>query len=375
MRIASRLPSVIASSLFVCGGLAAGPVGCGVGDDRYDVRSPRITAAEPDERNDPASVGPASAAEAGTPVEAMVGQIAGRPIYAHHVLDGMEQQLATLGRRLPARAFREQATALVFEQVRGLVRDALIRDEADRALTPQQRFQLDFFVNYQREELLRRYGRGSRALAERAILEETGLTFAQNLRDLRTQAVISTYLDQNLRPLIDVNRRDIERYYRDNFETFNPPTKRAVRFIYAADDEDAAWFLERLDAGEPFVSLMLDDRNLNANRSAALEVEGDGTMFGPAIDPAVMDLEEGGWAGPMPNRGQRWFVFVEEMDQPAGRTLFEAQVEIERALRLRRERELQIELGERLRGNASFTDEMRMTEAVVEIAAARYAGG
>ncbi|MEM9882864.1 MAG: peptidylprolyl isomerase [Planctomycetota bacterium] len=340
------------------------------------MRSPLITATAADRPAAAGSAEPAADADA-TPVEAMVGQIAGRPIYAHHVLEGMEQQLATLGRRLPARAFREQATALIFEQVRGLVRDALIRDEADRALTPQQRFQLDFFVDYQREELLRKYGRGSRALAERAILEETGVSFAQNLRDLRTQAVISTYLDQNLRPLIDVNRRDIERYYRDNAETFNPPAKRALRLIYVGNDEDAAWFRQRLDAGEPFVSLMLDDRNLNPNRTTALEVEGDGTMFGPTIDPAVMDLEEGQWAGPLanPERGQRWFVFVESLDRPAGRSLFEAQVEIERALRIRRERELQIELGERLRENASFTDEMRMTEAVVEIAAARYAGG
>ncbi|MEM9420394.1 MAG: hypothetical protein AAGA25_15300, partial [Planctomycetota bacterium] len=70
------------------------------------------------------------------PVEAMVGQIAGQPIYAHHVLAGMEEQLASLGRRLPRQAFREQATALIFEQVRGLVQDALIQDEADRTLSP-----------------------------------------------------------------------------------------------------------------------------------------------------------------------------------------------------------------------------------------------
>ncbi|MEM9599812.1 MAG: DUF2336 domain-containing protein, partial [Pseudomonadota bacterium] len=61
---------------------------------------------------------------------------------------------------------------------------------------------------------------------------------------------------------------------------------REEEFGAAAISADAAWFLQRLDAGEPFVSLMLDDRNLNPTRTSALEVEGDGTMFGPTIDPA-----------------------------------------------------------------------------------------
>lgn len=303
----------------------------------------------------------------------MVGQIAGQPIYAHHILEGMDEQLATLGRRLPASAFREQAATLIFEQVRGLVQDALIQDEANRSLGPQQRAGLEFFVASRREELLRRYGQGSLALAKRRIFQDTGQTLQQRLRDIRTQIIISTYLDRSLKPLINVTRRDIERFYRDNDEMFNPPTKREIQLIYVPDETAAADLVQQLNAGVPFTELAASEANGYLGKDAALSIESDDTMFGPAIDPAVQSLGQNEWAGPLPNRGQQWFVYMAKLDKPEGRTLFEAQIDIERALRERQERELQIELGEKLRRSASFTDERRMTEAVLEIAVARYA--
>jgi len=308
-----------------------------------------------------------------TPVEAMVGQIAGQPIFAHHVLDGMEEQLATLGRRLPISAFRQQAMSLIFEQVRGLVQDALIQDEANRSLGPQQQAGLEAFVAGQRQELLRKHGQGSLALAERRILEQTGKTLQQNLRDIRTQIIISSYLDRNLKPLINVTRRDIERFYRDNYETFNPPTKREIQLIYADTEEDASYFLHRLHGGDPFNQLGLDQRNTYPGKAMTIPIESSDSMFGPNIDPAVQGLAEGEWAGPLPNRGKQWFIYMAKLEQPESRSLFEAQVDIERALRTRQERELQIELGEKLRKSASFTDETRMAEAVLDIAVARYA--
>lgn len=327
--------------------------------DRSESPNPRPPAQN---RDDPAP-----------PVEAMVGQIAGQPIYAHHILGGMEEQLATLGRRLPPAAFRQQALTLIYEQVRGLVQDALIRDEARRSLTAQQRAGLDFYIASQREELLRRYGRGSQALAERRILEETGKTLPQNLSDIRTQVMISAYLDRNLKPLINVTRRDIERYYRDNAATYNPAARREIQLIYADTQDDAAYFLQRLHGGDPFDRLGLDERNTYPGKADPINVESNDAMFGPNIDPAVQSLEEGQWVGPIENRGKQWFIQLRKLDQPDGRSLFDAQVDIERALRTRQERELQIELGEKLRQSASFTNEQRMTEAVLDIAVTRFA--
>ncbi|MEM1107730.1 MAG: peptidylprolyl isomerase [Planctomycetota bacterium] len=338
-------------------------------EDATDAVDDSATPPQPTEQ---ASAGPESNAEPVTPVEAMVGQIAGRPIFAHHVLEDLNEQLASLGRRLPPTAFRQQAGTLIREQVGALIQNALVEDEAERNLGERERLWLEGVVASQRESFLRLYGQGSLALAERRIVEVTGQTLQQNLRDIRTRALLSTYFDRNLRPLINVTRRDIERFYRDNDATFNPPTKREIQLIYVSDESAASELVQRLDAGEPFAELAASEANGYAGKATPIALESNDTMFGPNVDPAVMGLAQGEWAGPLPNRGQQWFVFVEKLEQPEQRSLFDAQVDIERALRAQQERELQIELGERLRRDASFTDEGRMTRAVLDIAVARY---
>lgn len=378
----TRLSSFAVASLLLLGLL---PLGCAGSGPEPLPRQPVVVQALPSPTATPPAptvsatdAPPAStAAEPGPeafPVQAMVGQIAGQPIYAHQVLDGMELQLGNLGRRLPVSTFREQAIALIYERIRGLVQDALLLDEAERNLPPSQREQLSFFVEFQRQNFLRQFGQGSVALAERNILEQTGLTLEQNLRDFRTRFIIRNYLDRNLKPLVNVTRRDIERYYRDNYDYFNPPARREVQMIYADSDSDARWFEQQLQAGTSFEELALDPRNAFRGRDMMLTIEANDTMFGDAIDPYVQTLRQGQWVGPLdnPERRQQWFVYMALLDEPARRSLFDAQVDIERELRARQERELTIQLGERLRNSASFTDERRITEAVLEIAVARY---
>ena len=337
--------------------------------------APPASILRPDLRPAPPEAVAAAAADAPPPqpAEAMVGQIAGQPIYAHRVLEGMEDQLQALGRRLPESQFRDQALTLIGQQVAGLVSSALIQDAAERALTPQQRQGLDFYIRYIREELLRRHGQGSLALAERNLLEETGRTLDQTLRDKRTQVMITAFFDRKLKPLINVSRRDIERYYRDNFDTFNPPTKRTVQLIFADNAEDAAYFEQQLEAGEAFDALAADPRNAYGNKAGAMPIESnESLMFGGEIDPAVMALEQGDWVGPLPHRGQLWFLHLKELDQPPRRSLFEAQVDIERELRARQEFTLQQQLERRLMQESTFTDIQQMAEAVLEIAVTRY---
>jgi len=303
----------------------------------------------------------------------MVGQIAGQPVYAHDVLADMDAQLATLGSRLPPAAFRQQVTRLIYQTLAGLVRDRLLEAEARRQLDTNQHAQIDSYIAFQRGELLRKYGQGSLSLAENNFFEETGQTLSERLDDQRTGATISLYFDRKLRPLVSVSRRDIERFYRDNFETFNPPPKREIQFIYAENQTDAAWFQQQLDAGASFAQLADDEKNLYPGKANLYAVEGRGSMFGSPIDPAIEGLTQGQWAGPLPHRGQQWFVSLATFDQPVGRSLFEAQIDIERELRKRGEREIEIELGQRRRLEGSFTSERKMAEAIIEIAVARYA--
>ena len=170
--------------------------------------------------------------EAVLPVAGLVGQIAGQPIYAHHVLAPLEAELASLGRRQPRATFRTRARALILQRIQGLVQDRLVLDEAERSLTAAERGGLDRFVELQRRDLVRRFGRGSEVLADRTLRTQTGNTLEQTLRDDRERLIVITYRRRSIEPLVNVTRRDVERYYRDHEETFNPPDRRTVRVIY-----------------------------------------------------------------------------------------------------------------------------------------------
>lgn len=344
--------------------------------DPVDTLRPRITRVEP--KSDASASEPAGTPQPDDhlyPVEGLVGQIAGKPIYAHHVLEGLEEQLASLGRREPLPIFRREAQKLIETRIAALVQDALILDEAERALTQDELTSLRAYVDLRREEILRKYGQGSRALAERTILEETGLTLQENLQQFRQAIIIRTYLQRNLDPLINVTRRDMERYYRDHYDEFNPPSRREVRLIWAIEQRDADWFKEQLDSGIPFDQLAKEPANASTVKGSPMEFVGDGSVFGDPIDEQLAELEAGQWVGPIyvPDRKQPyWFVYIESLDKKPGRTLIDAQVEIERTLRDMQSYELRTEFGIKLRRKAAFTDEKRMTESVLDIAVARY---
>ncbi len=335
-------------------------------------------ALSPDSRNlplaspDATSGGTSGGDSAAVPVEALVGQVAGKPIYAHHVLDGLEAQLQTLGRREPLPVFRDRARELIQQKIQGLVQDALILDEANRDLDERQRMGIRGFIEFQRQELLRRYGQGSQALAQRNLIEQTGSGIQQTLDDIRDRVLIRSYLERNLDPLINVDRRDIERYYRDHHAAFNPPAQRNVNIIYTLNQREATWVQEQLKSGAPFTDLALDQRNAYPGKADLYTFEGD-SAFGPVVDPALLDLEPGGWVGPLETRGRFYFLYLHELTQEPGRTLMDAQVDIERTLRDRQSFELRRDFGQRLRERASVSDEQRMTEAVLAIAQARYA--
>ena len=64
-------------------------------------------------------------------VDAMVGQVNGKPIYASTVFESIFEQLAALGRSLPRAEFRQRAGQLIEARLGQIVTDALILGEAE----------------------------------------------------------------------------------------------------------------------------------------------------------------------------------------------------------------------------------------------------
>ncbi len=347
--------------------------GCGLQSKRLDAAvAPEVTR-NPAEANTKQPYESTTPAPVGRPVQGLIGQVAGDPIYAHAVLDGIEEQLAAIGQRESSEVFRERAYALILRRVQEIVQNMLTLDEAERALSTAEQAGLRMMMDFQREELLRRYGRGSIALAKRNIVEQTGTTLDKTLQDFRDTVIIRTYLDRNLDPLVEVNRRDIARFYRDNYERFNPQAKREVLLLWASDEAQAEAFQKRLESGEPFAQVADDPANAYAGGNSPYEVTGDAEVFGSKVDPALFDLEADQWVGPIRERGRFWFIYLQSLDQPQRISELEAQVEIERTLRDNQSRVLREDLAQRLRDEGSFTVEDEMAQAVLEIAVSRYA--
>ncbi len=316
---------------------------------------------------------PGRDADLGRPVEGLIGHVAGKPLYAHVVLDGLEAELRAIGNRESRAGFRDRAYELIRRRIASLVIDALVLEEAERVLTEGERTGLRQLLDFQREELLRKYGQGSVALAQRNIVEQTGTRLDKSLQDFRESVLIRTYLDRKIDPLVNVSRRDIARYYRDHVVDFRPPAERDVRLLWARDAAEAESLRGRLEAGESFVDLAAEPGNQYPGKANLYPIEGE-VMFGYGpIDAAVSSLDEGQWVGPIEQRGRYWFVYVERLDAAEGVDLMDAQARIERTLRDEQGRRLREDFFKRLRSVGSFTDEDAMTSAVLRIAMSKYA--
>jgi len=76
-----------------------------------------------------------------------------------------------------------------------------------------------------------------------------------------------------------------------------------------------------------------------------------------------------------PVRGRDYFVLLEKIERGDRRTLEDAQLEIERLLRDQQRERLARQSFDKLRRNASVTEEQRMADAVLDIAESRYSAG
>lgn len=318
--------------------------------------------------------GPASAESYS--VDGMVGQVNGRAIYTHVVIDPqMRQTLARWGRELPRDTFRKRATERIALRLNSMVTDALVYGEAQRDLSDQERQGLTIAVSRQREKLLREYGQGSPALAEVKLIEETGLNMEQTLDDWRKWAIIDRYTRQKIRPKINVTRKGIKRYYAEHYDEYNPPITRTVRVIQVGSGEDAQYIRSLLDLGKPFAEAAADDRNLFRHESGGMmgAMAGDQLFADEGVNLATLELEPGQCAGPITVGDKTWFVCVEKIDYPTGRPLMDVQIQIHQTLYEQQFREQSERYRERLFDQGSYNSIEQMTMSLLEIVMDRYA--
>ncbi len=309
-------------------------------------------------------------------VAAMLGQVNGRPIYADAVLEPIVEQLAALGQTLPRVEFRKRAYQLISGRLSQIVADALLLGEAEQRLSDRERAGLQHLLKQEREELIRFWGRGSVAVADESLRVQTGRDLEETLEDTRQKLVVQQYLRQKLFSQIYVTRKDVERYYHEHQDEFNPPRTRLLRLIRVTEASVADEVEARLGAGESFESVAQMEANRYRREEGGLMSEpavGEEVFSEPELNEAMLSLGVGERSRRVRLPDADWWVYVESMEEPAGRSLREVQLEIEESLRRQRFRDLTQRYREELFKNGSYDPIEEMAEALLEVAMSRYA--
>ena len=325
-------------------------------------------------------------------VDARVGDINGKPIFASQFFDVGTPTLEPLGTRLAASVeqirdkkmdvaqWRANASQEIALALRGLVQDELFRAEALASLTPQQRQGLFAFLQEVQENLRRESG-GSREAARRRI-EEEGLTAEEFLRRREELVLIQEQLRTKVSRRVNVTWRDINQAYNGRmYEKYNPPSQYLFRLIIInADDEAAKAQVEAgLSDNTPFAELAT--LPLNGSRAANGGLQSpragpndpkDAKFFpNPELDVAAHGLAPGQTSEPIKVGSQLVWIHFDSIKNEKV-SVYDAQLEIFSEVsneRFNRERD---KYYQRLLSHASVTSLIEMQQRLLAIAEERY---
>ena len=309
-------------------------------------------------------------------VDAMVGQVNGQPLYAGTVLEPIIEQLKALGRALPRQEFLERARQLIEARVGQMVADALIVGEAESDLSQQEHAGLANILKQQREELIRFWGKGSVAVAEETLVRQTSRSLDQTLTETRQRMLVQRYLRQKLFPKINVTRKDVQRYYEDHLDEYNPAPRRTLRVIYVEDPAHAQQVDGMLAQGRPFAEVASLPLNRYRREDGGLmseQAEGDQVFGQEELNHAMLRLQIGEHSPRVQADGRYWWVALDAVETAASRSLNEVQLEIEALLRRQRFQALTEQYRRTLFTKGSYNSIETMSRAIVEVAASRFA--
>lgn len=366
-----------------------GPVqaSAGVDDVRVIVGSPnvpaptteRAAASTPPERG---ASGSSSAATDVVFVDAMVGQINGRPVYATEFLRPIESRLRaearTMSRAEWLRSAQGQIRSALFEKMR----DEILLAEFETSLTPVQRQGVLAFMEDLRSTLISE-NFGSEELATRRLSEEEGLTVDEKVRIMRDRELIRAQVRKALSDRVYVSWREVVQQYERDAERAAPPGRAALRMIQVPSSDTAR--VERvraaLAAGEPFADVATRESAFNPTGGGLYEISisaptyAEGAIFrDETLNNAARALSVGQTSEPFAWNDNTVWLLLESYVRPPARTLYEQQLAILNELRQRRLNEEERRYFTQLLQRASVSDINEMERRLVEIAAQRYLG-
>ena len=267
------------------------------------------------------------------PIDGLIGQINGRPVFADEFLLPLEDRiLRIIAEAPPANAIRD-VDRLVASRFEEYVNSELIIAEAEGQLTTEQQQGVLAWLQGVQEQTITDRG-GTRDSAARSIEDEYGIGLEEFMSQRRSVALAQDLIQKRVRPRAITSWRDVEQAYRRDFAKYNPPATvrigrlRLHRQRQAEQVEEASRLFESgldleevsrrmgLDGDLPWLQLELPAEGIGATSLAApvkerLDVESRGVASEP--------LEQGPFIS--------WFTVL-GVDQAEGQSIYSPAVQI-----------------------------------------------
>jgi hypothetical protein len=311
-------------------------------------------------------------------VDAVVGQINGRPVFASGFLAPMDARLRADAARLSPNQWRQQAVATIRSAIIDRMQEELVLAEFQASLTPEAKQGLFAFVERMRQEIVAQ-NLGSESLAGRRIQESEGLTLNEKVNQQRDREIIRAQLNRAIGSRTYVSWREVELAYARDFDLYNPAMVARLRMIQVSGAENVQAVNEALEAGESFEEIAKRLSSFRADEGGlwTIEIEREGyeatRIFAPdELNEVAVGLEVGEISESFEWSGSTIWLTLEEIVTPPGLTLYDAQLVIFERLRNERYIEERQNYLVRLFGRASVTDVAEMTERLFLIAEERY---
>ena len=316
-------------------------------------------------------------------VDAMIGQINGKPVYASRFLAPLDGVLrAKADEAKSPQAWATEARNIIAKQLANEIEDELLLAESRAALSPEQRQGLVFFVQQIRDNLAAQNS-GSEARAEEAALAQEGLTLDQKVREEQNKALIRSLVERSVRPRVNVSWRDVQRQYERDFRVFNPLPTANLRMIFVPTKnvEGVQKIREAIAAGTPFAALAAAEPNTFARGDSGLLAPprsfepplANAKVFDdPILNQNAQKLSPGQVTEPFELGQNTVWIKLDTINETPSRSLEQVQLEIQSALRNQKfNQELQ-RFYNRILERGSRTSEDEMLRSLLLIAAERY---
>ena len=316
---------------------------------------------------------------AGVLVDAKVGDVNGKPLYASTLLEPLGARLAAEAQRLQLPQWRQVSAKEIQRALEDFVGDELLRAEAISNLTTEQKQGFFAYMDSLQRDLQRKSG-GTRSGTEQALAASDGISLDEWRQRRTDEELIKYQLEQRITRRVNVVARDLEQRYEQDYDEFHQPPVAVFRLVQVRKDKaaDAALVREKLAEGGTLADIAGLPINMNNRAKQGLEereIKGSQaeTDFFPneALNTAARSLTQGQIVGPIELSTSLAWLGLEDLRE-RDVSYYDAQLELDAVIRqerIIRERRKYLHL---LGSRASMTSFDEMGNRLLAIAQAWY---